>query len=107
MARQLREVLCATELAHNFYLLASQRAADREKSKTSRRRTRLGCQSGSALLVTRAQPQVAFRVKSKPRRSQPIIIYSYEVDSTIQLARYEPWCVCVQQTAHVCAGRWI
>ena len=39
MARQLRELLCAIALAYNSDVLASQRAADREKSSTSRRRT--------------------------------------------------------------------
>ena len=33
MARQHRELLCATELADNFDLLALQRAADREKDR--------------------------------------------------------------------------
>ena len=91
MARQLREVLCATELADNFYLLASRRAADRRKSSTSRRRTRLGCQSGSALSHQRMTSVAMFTVKTTYWRSGPIIIYIYQLDLTIKLVSGEPW----------------
>ncbi len=91
MARQLRELLCAIELADNFYLLASQRAADREKRLTSRRRTRLGCQSGLSLSHQRMTSVAMFIVRSTYWRSGPIIIYIYQLDSTIKLVSGEPW----------------
>ena len=91
MARQLREVLCATELADNFYLLASRRAADRRKRSTSRRRTRLGCQFGSASSHQRMTSVAMFTVETTYWRSGPIIIYIYQLDLTIKLVSGEPW----------------
>ena len=46
-----------------------------------------------------------FTVKTTYWRSGPIIIYIYELDLTIKLVSGEPGYVCVQQTAHVYAGR--
>ena len=107
MASQRRKLLSAIEVAYNFYLRAFRRAADRGKSSTSRRRTRLGCQSGSALLVQRSSSIATFRAITTYWRSGPIIIYIYQLDLTIKLVSGEPWYVCVQQTAHVYAGRQI
>ena len=105
MARQLRELRSATELHDNSSLRALHRAADRRKSSTSRRRTRLGCQSGLSLSHQRMSSVVTFTARTTYWRSGPIIIYIYQLDSTINLVSGEPWYVCVQQTAHVYAGR--
>ena len=91
MARQLHELLSATELPDNFLKRVSQRAADRRKISTSRRRTRLGCQSGSALSHQRMTSVAMFTVRITYWRSGPIIIYIYELGSTIKLVSGEPW----------------
>ena len=88
MARQHRELRSATEIPDNSSLLALQRAADRRKSSTSRRRTRLGCQSGLALSHQRMSSVATFRVISTCWRSGPIIIYIYRHDLGIQRVKY-------------------
>ena len=98
MARQRRELLSAIEVAYNFYLRALQRAADRHKSSTSRRRTRLGCQSGLALRHQRMSSVATFRVISTCWRSGPIIIYIYRHDLGIQRVKYDPSHVFTDQT---------
>ena len=98
MARQRRKLLSAIEVAYNFYLRAFRRAADRRKSSTSRRRTRLGCQSGLASSHQRMSSEATFRVKSARARSHPIIIYTYQHDLAIQRVKYDPWHVCTGQT---------
>ena len=98
MARQRRELLCAIEVAYDFYLRALQRAADRRKSSTSRRRTRLGCQSGLASSHQRMSSEATFIVIHTRTRSHPIIIYTYQHDLAIQRVKYDPWHVFTDQT---------
>ena len=101
MARQRRKLLSTIEVAYNFYWRASRRAADRGKSSTSRRRTRLGCQCGLSSSHQRKQRMssvATFRVISTCWRSHPIIIYIYVHDPGIQRVKYGPSHVFTDQT---------